>query len=70
MISTTYEGDEIDFTTEIAEQILLEIPFKPLCSDDCRGLCSDCGAELNVTACGCGQKNVNLKFTALNNLKL
>jgi uncharacterized protein len=70
MISATYEGDEIDFTTEIAEQILLAIPFKPLCSEDCRGLCPSCGAELNVTECACGQDHVNLKFTALKNLKI
>jgi uncharacterized protein len=70
MISATYEGDEIDFTTEIAEQILLAIPFKPLCSEDCRGLCPSCGAELNVTECACGQNHVNLKFTALKNLKI
>ena len=70
MISATYEGDEIDFTTEIAEQIILSIPFKPLCSEDCRGLCPSCGAELNLTECACGQNHVNLKFTALKNLKI
>ncbi len=70
MISATYEGDEIDFSTEISEQILLAIPFKPLCKEDCRGLCPSCGAELNVTECACGQNHVNLKFTALKNLKI
>jgi len=70
MISATYEGDEIDFTTEIAEQIILSIPFKPLCSEDCRGLCPSCGVELNLTECACGQNHVNLKFTALKNLKI
>jgi uncharacterized protein len=70
LISATYDGDEIDFTQEIAEQILLAIPFKPLCSEDCRGLCPTCGAELNVAECACGQTHVNFKFTALKNLKI
>lgn len=70
MISATYEGDEIDFTTEIAEQILLSIPFKPLCKEDCRGLCPSCGADLNITQCACSQNHVNLKFAALKNLKI
>ncbi len=70
MISATYEGNEIDFSTEISEQIILAVPFKPLCKEDCRGLCPSCGAELNVTECACGQNHVNLKFTALKNLKI
>jgi uncharacterized protein len=70
MISATYEGDEIDFTTEIAEQIILALPFKPLCKEDCRGLCPSCGAELNITECACGQNHLNVKFTALKNLKI
>jgi len=70
MISATYQVDEIDFTTEIAEQILLAIPLKPLCSDYCRGLCPSCGAELNVTECACGRNDVSLKFNALKNIKI
>jgi uncharacterized protein len=70
LISAAYEGYEIDFTAEIAEQILLAIPFKPLCKEDCRGLCPSCGAELNETECACSKNQVNLKFTALQNLKI
>jgi uncharacterized protein len=70
LISATYEGDEIDFTTEITEQVILAIPFKPLCREDCKGLCSNCGAELNISNCSCNQDNMNLKFNALRNLKV
>lgn len=70
MISATYEGDEIDFNTELSEQILLAVPFKPLCKEDCRGLCASCGAELNVADCACSQNHQNFKFAALNNLKI
>ncbi len=70
LISTTYEGDEIDFTAEISEQVILAIPFKPLCREDCRGLCSVCGTDLNETECTCSRDNMNFKFSALKNLKI
>lgn len=69
LISVTYEGDEIDFSSEIAEQVLLAIPFKPLCREDCRGLCGNCGVDLNVAECGCDKQGINLKFSALKNFK-
>jgi DUF177 domain-containing protein len=37
----------------IVEQVQLNIPMKPLCKDDCAGLCADCGADLNAGPCGC-----------------
>jgi uncharacterized protein len=36
-----------------AEQVYLEIPMKPLCSPECRGLCPRCGANLNTETCAC-----------------
>lgn len=70
LLSASYEGDYIDFTAEIAEQILMEIPFKPLCKEECRGLCSMCGADLNVGDCGCNRTEPSLKFSALKNFKV
>jgi uncharacterized protein len=70
LVSASYEGDYIDFTAEIAEQVLMEIPFKPLCKEDCSGLCSNCGADLNTVTCSCGQTETNLKFAALKNFKV
>ncbi len=42
-----YSGDDIDLRDEIAQQIIMALPFKPLCRDACKGLCSRCGADLN-----------------------
>ena len=51
-----YEGYDID-TDEIAmEQVLLGIPIKPLCREDCKGLCPKCGADLNESPCACAGK--------------
>jgi DUF177 domain-containing protein len=70
LISVTYSGDELDFSGEIAEQILLGLPFKPLCSEDCNGLCPNCGADLNTTTCNCSEKNVSMAFSPLKGLKV
>ncbi len=48
-----YEHDEIDLGQLMREQCYLVLPMKPLCRDDCRGLCATCGANLNHGACGC-----------------
>jgi uncharacterized protein len=37
----------------IDEQVQLELPMKPLCAEACRGLCPQCGADLNLAKCGC-----------------
>jgi uncharacterized protein len=70
LVSTTYTGDEIDFTPVIAEQIILGLPVKPLCKESCLGLCSNCGADLNVSPCECEPVDGNLSFSALRNLKI
>ena len=70
LVSATYEGDEIDFAREVSEQVLTEIPFKPLCREECRGLCPVCGTDLNETDCGCKDELFSIKFGALKNLKV
>jgi uncharacterized protein len=70
LITAVYRGDEIDFTNEITEQVILAIPIKPLCSEDCKGLCPACGAELNESVCACKLENTNLHFNALKNLRI
>lgn len=42
------EGDLIDLEPLLRDEVVLELPFQPLCRDDCAGLCVDCGANLNV----------------------
>lgn len=45
------EDANIDLAPLIREYLLLEVPIKPICRPDCRGLCLECGANLNETAC-------------------
>lgn len=48
-----YKDGMIDMTDFIREQLLLLVPMKPLCSEDCRGLCQFCGQDKNVGECSC-----------------
>lgn len=65
LVSLSYEGDEIDFTPCISEQIVMELPYKPLCKAECKGLCPVCGVDLNSGDCGCERQPLSLKFGAL-----
>lgn len=70
LITVGFSGDEIDLAPEIAEQVALEIPFKPLCSESCKGLCPVCGADHNVVDCTCAQEPGPTKFAALKDFKV
>lgn len=47
------EGDSLDLDELVISDILLQIPTKLLCSEDCKGLCFRCGADLNDGDCDC-----------------
>jgi len=52
-------AEYVDLTADIRETMLLAFPNYPLCRDDCKGLCSQCGADLNQGACGCRRRADN-----------
>jgi len=60
----------IDLTTDIREAILLAFPMTFVCSQACRGLCVQCGANLNKAACACGKSRQTLPWGVLDQLKL
>ena len=60
-----YDGEIIDCDPLIYEQIVLQIPMKVLCRDDCRGLCPQCGANLNTGVCSCTEKAVDERLVVL-----
>jgi uncharacterized protein len=64
-----YEGDVIDLDMVIFEQIMLQIPIKPLCAESCRGLCPHCGIDLNTTSCDCRGEVLDERLTALKQFK-
>jgi uncharacterized protein len=70
MESNFFEGGEIHLSEIACEQIFLEIPYKPLCQEGCKGLCSICGKDLNISSCECVREEFTSGFSALKKLKL
>ena len=62
------EGDSVDLGELLRMDILLEIPSKFLCREDCKGLCPSCGKNLNDGPCGCNLHQVDPRLEALRKL--
>lgn len=65
-----YDGEEIDFTSLVQDQVLLALPQKAVCREECRGLCPRCGKNLNREVCGCPTGFMDSRFEALKNIKV
>ena len=65
----TYSGHVLELDDAVRTALLLELPSRILCKEDCKGLCSQCGADLNINECSC-QKDLIRKnpFSALASL--
>jgi len=64
-----FRGDQIDLGAFFREVVSLALPVKPLCDEDCAGLCPTCGAELGENMCGCGEVRADSPFAVLAALK-
>ena len=64
-----YEGDAVDLDELVREQILLALPSRNLCREDCKGLCQKCGADLNAGQCSCEQGETDPRWAALADFK-
>jgi uncharacterized protein len=62
--------EEVDVTEDIREALLLSLPHFPLCGEGCKGLCAQCGKNLNGGPCGCRKIEESGSWGALNSLKL
>jgi len=69
LVVSAYEGDAVDLDELVREQILLALPSRHLCREDCKGLCQKCGAELNAGGCACEQGETDPRWAALADLK-
>jgi uncharacterized protein len=63
-----YRDDRIDLAQMIREQVYLALPMKPLCKDDCRGLCPECGTNLNLSSCSCVGDSIDPRLATLKTL--
>jgi uncharacterized protein len=69
-LDVLYYDDPVLPLTPIAEErIQMALPMKPLCRPDCRGLCPDCGKDLNQGPCACVRETVDPRWDALKALR-
>jgi uncharacterized protein len=65
MSVSVFDGAAIDVDEIVKEQILLAVPARTLCREDCKGICPECGIDLNTGACNCTPKEVDPRWAAL-----
>jgi uncharacterized protein len=61
----TKEVDIIDITRDVREYLLLAVPFKNICKEECKGLCAHCGKDLNIETCECETKSIEPRWLEL-----
>jgi len=64
-----YGGEGILLEDVLREQVLLALPLKVICRQDCKGLCPQCGANLNAGQCSCTEAADDPRWTALKDLR-
>ncbi|HEV7746898.1 MAG TPA: DUF177 domain-containing protein [Pyrinomonadaceae bacterium] len=65
---SVFDGAAIDIDELVTEEIMLNVPDHVLCSEDCKGICAVCGANNNLTECGCQTKEVDPRWAGLKGL--
>ncbi|MGE4282637.1 MAG: DUF177 domain-containing protein [Clostridia bacterium] len=63
-----FKGNHVDVTDIVVNNALMNMPTKYLCSEDCRGLCPECGADLNIEKCNCINDNIDPRLEVLKRL--
>lgn len=62
------DGDKLDITEIIVNNIISTLPIKRLCSENCKGLCQQCGTNLNTEQCSCDIGDVDIRLAKLKDL--
>jgi uncharacterized protein len=68
MSVSVFDGETIDVDEIVKEQILLAVPTRMLCQENCKGICPVCGIDKNTGDCECETKDVDPRWAALKNL--
>ncbi|MDD3652926.1 MAG: DUF177 domain-containing protein [Desulfotomaculaceae bacterium] len=61
----SYSGDVIDITSDVINDIILSLPMKSICGEECRGLCAKCGCNLNKGHCNCKNDDIDPRLSVL-----
>jgi len=68
MSVSVFDGKAIDVDEIVKEQILLAVPTRMLCREDCKGICPECGADRNKGDCDCTTNDIDPRWAALKDL--
>jgi len=68
MSVSVFDGGAIDVDEIVKEQVLLAVPTRMLCREDCKGICPDCGIDRNTGECDCITNEIDPRWAALKNL--
>lgn len=66
---SVFDGQSIDVDEIVKEQILLAVPARTLCQAECKGICPECGIDLNTGQCNCAAQEVDPRWAALKSLR-
>jgi uncharacterized protein len=69
MSVSVFDGEALDVDEIMKEQILLAVPTRMLCREDCKGICPQCGVDRNKGECKCVTEDIDPRWAALKNLK-
>ena len=67
---SVFDGATIDVDELVREQLLLALPTRALCTEECKGLCPVCGADRNADTCDCETKEVDPRWAALKSVMI
>jgi uncharacterized protein len=68
MSLSVFDGESIDVDEIVREQVLLAVPARALCQQDCKGICPTCGADRNAATCDCEASEIDPRWAALKKL--
>lgn len=66
--SSFVEGDELDVEELVRNELIVQWPIRVLCKDDCKGICSRCGANLNIQTCDCDTTGLDPRMAAIKDI--
>jgi uncharacterized protein len=69
MSVSVFDGEALDVDEIVKEQVLLAVPTRMLCREDCKGICPECGTDRNTGDCSCATSDIDPRWAALKNLK-
>lgn len=69
-IEYKYQENEVDLQDILKDEILLNMPIKYVCAENCKGLCPFCGTDLNMSSCSCKIEDEDPRLSVLKNYKI